>query len=235
MKVFYSLSLLFLLQNPACFLVTCAPVSIEHHELPATSTAKAHAIFTYLSRYDLCWRGKTSSTQEPFYSRVTLDRAMAAQMSQEQAIESLLNAAPRSATVLSALSVQQEDKGPAMTTKPSLHSRTLLVCVYRTLKVVMTSLRCRVGSVMVMFGWIGSSDDGLIVTGLILSMMMQIMLVYWIWMDARAVCIRKPTDRIQACTLTHSFFASWSTRKWIAFNNRQTLGSRRSLQRKEIG
>lgn len=179
-------------------------------------------MITYPPLYDMCLRWRTSSTLEHFSCQVTLDRATAAQMRQEQATELLESAAPRSPTVIIASSIQQEDQGPAKTSSSSLDPRTPLVYVYRTLKVAVRSLRCRVGSVGAKFGWIGSSDDDLIVTGLILSMMVQMMLVCWIWMDARAVCIQNLFYWISARTLIYLFFASWSRTRCIAFNNSQT-------------
>ena len=221
MKVFRSLYLLFLLQNPASFLVACAPLSIQHHRLPATSTVKDHAVVAYQSFYDMCLRWRTFSTQRRFGYRVTVTRAPAAQMSQEQATELLKSATPRPTTVPLAMLLKHQDTGPVTTSNSFVDSRTLSVYVYTTVKVVVTSLRCRVGSVVAMFGWIGSSSDGVIVIGLLLSMMMQIMLVYWIWMDARAVCIWNPFQPIQASTLTRSSLASRSRMKCIAFNDSQ--------------
>lgn len=186
MKVFPPLlSLLLLFQNPACFLVSCAPVSIEHDKLPAAVTVKHHAIFTYPSLHEICPRWRASSTQRPLCRRVRLDRTTAAQTSQEQTTESLKSAAPPSTTALIASSLQHEDKGPAMTRNSSLDWRTFPVSVHRTLEIVVTSLRRRGGSAVTMLDLMRSSDDDLILTGLILSVMMQIMLVYWIWKDAR--------------------------------------------------
>lgn len=72
-----------------------------------------------------------------------------------------------------------------MTRNSSLDWRTFPVSVHRTLEIVVTSLRRRGGSAVTMLDLMRSSDDDLILTGLILSVMMQIMLVYWIWKDAR--------------------------------------------------
>lgn len=224
MRVFISLSFLFILQIPACFLVACAPVFIEHHRRPATGTVKGYAVPTYPSLYDMCSRWRTSFTQEPDRRGLTLERATAAHRSKEQATKSLKKAAPRATTVLLVMSLQQEDKGLAMTSNSSLDSRTLSVYIYRTLKIVMTSFQCSVGRVVAVVGRIGSTDDDLIVTGLILSIMMQVMLVYWIWMDASGVCIWNPFYWIQAMTLICSFFASRSRMNWMAFSNTsQTL------------
>ena len=206
MKVFLPSSLFFLFQHLACFHVACAPMSVDYQKMLATSTVKDHAMNTYPPLYDMCLRSRTSSTLERFSCQVTLDRATVAHMRQEQATELLESAAPRSPSVPLASSIQQEDKGPATTSNSSLDPPTLLAHVYRTLKVAVTSLRCRVGSVVAKFGWIGSSDDDLIVTGLILSMMIQMMLIYWIWMDARVVCIQNLFYWISASTLIYSFF-----------------------------
>lgn len=92
--------------------------------------------------------------------------------------------------------------------------------VYRTLKVAVISLPCRVGSIVAMLGSMDSSNDDLIVAALILSVMVQIMLVYWIWMDAGAVCVWNPFYWISKHT--NVFIARRSRMKCTAFNNSQT-------------
>ncbi len=204
MKVFLPLTVLFLFQSPTSFLVACAPVSVEHHRSPAFNTVKGQATFMYPSLYDMCLR--TTSTRKPFCRRVTLDRATAAQRNQEQATELLESAVHRpTTTVLVTSSVQQEDKRPATSSNSSLDPPTILVYIYRTLKFVIKSSRCILASVVAVFAWIGSSEDDLIVTGLILSMIMQSMLVYWLWMDAGVVCIWNSSYYFQASTLIWSF------------------------------